>query len=76
MRDASTNVPCCVSPGRDIIDTGFELRRIYMAEEGKKRSKKGILALLAAAVGGLFFFLKKRKRAGEESGWEEATPSS
>lgn len=47
-----------------------------MAEEGKKRGKKGILAVMLAAVAGLFVFMKRRRRSGEESGWEETTPSA
>ncbi|MBI4728995.1 MAG: hypothetical protein HY775_05770 [Acidobacteria bacterium] len=46
-----------------------------MAEEGKKRSKKGLCTMLAAIAAGVFFFLKKRKRE-DESAWEEATPDS
>lgn len=48
-----------------------------MAEEGKKRSKKGLFAALIAAVAGLLFFMKRRRaRTGEESGWEEARPEN
>lgn len=46
-----------------------------MAEEGKKRSKKGLLAMLAAIGAGIFFFMKRRKR-NEDAGWEEAQPGS
>jgi hypothetical protein len=46
-----------------------------MAEEGKKRSKKGLIAALLAAIAGLVYFVKRRKKAGEESGWEEASPN-
>lgn len=47
-----------------------------MAEEGKKRSKKGLIAVLLAGIAGLFFFVKRRRRGGEESGWEETRPES
>ena len=43
-------------------------------EEGKKRSKKGLLTMILAAVGAIFF-MKKRKGAGDP-GWEEAKPEA
>jgi hypothetical protein len=43
-------------------------------KEGK-RSKKGLLAMLLAAVGAVVMVVK-RKKGTEESGWEEAKPST
>lgn len=47
-----------------------------MAEEGKKRSKKGLIAMLLAAVGAIVMIAKRRKSASQDSGWEEAKPDA
>jgi hypothetical protein len=45
-----------------------------MGDDGKKRSKKGLIGLLLAAVGAIF--VVKKRRGSHEAGWEEAKPEA
>lgn len=47
-----------------------------MGDKEGKKSKKGLLAMLLAAVGAVVMITKRKKAGTEDSGWEEAKPSS
>lgn len=58
----------CVRPFSGGIHMGGD-------KEGKKRSKKGLLAMLLAGIGAVVM-VKKRKSGTDDAGWEEAKPNA